>query len=154
MPKKFELQEIAGYFSKLEYLRIRGKPTKEFISKFLSKLPNLKYFSTSEFDDWEFHETFDLIKENFPYPIKKRKFRTQVGAFPNRSERGYVRVSIRSPNVFAEWEDLPTRLYVKKLVKKGDSFTTKYFAYDNPCLLHRLSTISIVFESGSNKESE
>ena len=153
MSENFELQEIAGYFSKLEYLRITGKPTKEFISKFLSKLPNLKYFSTLEFN-LKSHETLDLIKENFPYPIEKRKFRTQVGAFLNRSNQNYIRLSIRSPNVFAEWKDCPTHLYVKKLVKKGDSFTTKYFAYDNPCLLHRLSTISIVFESGSNKESE
>ena len=153
MSENFELQEIAGYFSKLEYLRITGKLTKEFISKFLSKLPNLKYFSTLEFN-LKSHETLDLIKEIFPYPIEKHKLRTQVGAFSNRSDQGYVSVSIRSPNVIAEWKDSPTRLYVKKLVKKGDSFTPKYFAYDIPYGSRRLFTISIVFESGSNKESE
>ena len=151
MPENFELEEISGYFSKLECLKITGKPTKEFISKFLSKLPNLKYFSTLEFDDLEFHETFDLIKENFPYPIEKRKFRTQVGTFSNRSNQNYIKLSIKSPNVFAEWRDFPTRLYVKKLVKKGDSFMPKYFAYDNSYVCDRQLTINIVFESEFNK---
>ena len=130
MPENVEFEKIAGCFSNLEYLIIRRKPTKEFISKFLSKLPNLKYFSINRYD-FEFHETVDLIKENFPYPIEKRKFKTQARTFLNGSNRNCIKISIRSPNVISEWRDFPKLLYVKKLIKKGDSFTPKYFAYDN-----------------------
>ena len=51
----------------------------------------------------EFHETFELIKQNVPYEIEnqKRKFRTQVETILDQYEFSYIKLFIRSPKILA-----------------------------------------------------
>ena len=51
----------------------------------------------------EFHETFELIKQNVPYEIEnqKHKFRTQVETILDQYEFSYIKLFIRSPKILA-----------------------------------------------------
>ena len=154
LPENFKLQEIAGHFTKLEYLYIRGKPTNEFINDFLLKLPSLKYFSIQAWRQ-SFDEIVEFFNQNLPHAVKKRELMIEDRPFSPFENIHYPsKLLISSPNaVFHDSifnYDFETYLFVKKLCKNRNSYKPKYFAY-HPKKDGQLFS-KIVFESEFNKD--
>ena len=151
----FKLKDVAEHFPKLEYIAMKDKPTKDFIDTFLLKLPNLKYFSFQtkliEYQSCNDDDLIDFFTQNLPYPVETRELTAEGRPISPDCPIYSKELSILSQNFIESiyFYDESTLLFVKKLNKKRDSYTIKYFAYKIKKDQFQIpeTTIRIVFEN-------